>query len=84
VIKEFRKRPITITAVQWTGDNLDELMEFTDGDFELDVFGLAEVWDKLHDTWVTVKDGQWVIKGVKGEFYPIDEEALADTYEEIK
>lgn len=84
MIKEFRKKPVVISAIQWTGDNSYELEEFTEGEFELDVFGTAEVWDELHDTWVMVKDGQWVIKGVKGEFYPIDEEVLAETYEEIQ
>ena len=30
----------------------------------------AEVWDKLHSIWVGVKDGQWIMKGSEGEFYP--------------
>jgi hypothetical protein len=41
----------------------------------------ALVWDKLHDTWVGVKDGQWIIKGIQGEFYPCDPEVFAETYE---
>jgi len=42
----------------------------------------AAVYDMLHETWVGVKPGQWIIKGVKGEFYPCDPETFAETYEE--
>lgn len=40
----------------------------------------ALVWDKLHETWVGVKDGQWIIKGVEGEFYPCDDSVFTNTY----
>ncbi|SEI45132.1 hypothetical protein SAMN04487917_101363 [Arthrobacter sp. yr096] len=41
----------------------------------------ALVWDKLHDTWVGVKDGQWIIRGIQGEFYPCDADVFAATYD---
>lgn len=40
------------------------------------------VWDKLHNVWVPFYDGDWIIKGVQGEFYPCNEEVFAQTYEE--
>lgn len=43
---------------------------------------VARVWDKLHSTWVGVKAGQWIMKGVKGEFYPCDDEVFVQTYVE--
>lgn len=30
----------------------------------------AIVYDYLHETWVGVKTGQWVMLGSEGEFYP--------------
>ena len=44
---------------------------------------VAAIYDKLHDTWVGVKKGQWIICGVKGEFYPCDDETFRETYEKI-
>jgi len=44
---------------------------------------VAQVWDKLHSTWVGVKLNQWIIKGQKGEFYPCDPETFAWKYEEV-
>lgn len=43
----------------------------------------AQIYDTLHDTWVNVKFGQWIIKGQKGEFYPCDPEIFEAKYEEI-
>jgi hypothetical protein len=89
-INRFRKKPIVISAVQWTGENLTEVADFTGHRFrengaehwgEDDI--TAEVYDELHDTWVRVKTGQWILQGVKGEFYPCDPQVLNETYEEV-
>lgn len=88
----FRKKPVTVQAVQWTGDNEDELIAFTGGNFFTidpedrgdDPDRTAQVYDKLHSTWVGVYTGQWIVKGVKGEFYPIAEDVLAETYERVE
>lgn len=87
-----RKRPVEVDTIQWTGSNLDDLIDFTGGDFLLVTPGegafapdiTAKVYDNLHDTWVGVKTGQHVVRGVKGELYPIDEDVLADTYEPVE
>ncbi|MCW2915516.1 MAG: hypothetical protein JWN52_3584 [Actinomycetia bacterium] len=87
----FRKKPITIEAIQWTGDNEAELVAFTGSLFHAvapedrgegpDI--TAEVFDVLHGTWVGMYTGQWVLKGVKGEFYPCAADVLAETYEAV-
>jgi len=45
---------------------------------------LFQVYDHLHDTWVNLKRGDWIIEGVEGEFYPCEESVFAKTYEEYK
>jgi hypothetical protein len=87
----LRKKPIEVEAVQWTGDNEPELHGFTRQHFEAvdpedrtdDPEITGAVRDVLHSTWVGVKTGQWIIRGVKGEFYPCDPEVLAESYEVI-
>ena len=91
-VRQFRKKPITVTAVQWTGDNEAELIEFTGNLFQAldpedrtdDPELTGSVFDDLHSTWVGVYTGQWIIKGVKGEFYPCDAAVLAETYDEVE
>lgn len=90
MITRFRKRPVEVEAVQWTGDNEAELAAFAGPHFEAvgpedradDPDMTGAVFDMLHSTWVKVHTGQWVVKGVRGEFYPIDETVLAETYDQ--
>ena len=86
----YRKRPVVVEAVLYTGQNAEQVAAFTNAasfgvvdvaDRSADPDITAEVWDKLHSTWIGVKDGQWIIRGVKGEFYPCDAAVFDETYE---
>lgn len=89
--KRFRSKPIEIDAAYFDGDNYSEMSEFTEDKFFHVVVEdrtddpeiIAEVYDKLHSTWVGVKRGQWIIRGTKGEFYPCDDEVFRLKYEEV-
>jgi hypothetical protein len=87
----YRKKPIVIEAVQWTGSNLDEVMAFCAGDatYELMAKGNSEM---VISTLDVAKYGDlaalkriarvdWIIKGVQGEFYPCKPDIFAETYE---
>ncbi|AMS02209.1 hypothetical protein FDI84_gp56 [Mycobacterium phage Pipsqueaks] len=43
----------------------------------------AVVYDDLNDTWVSVATGDWIIRGVQGEFYPCKPDIFAETYEAV-
>jgi hypothetical protein len=78
-----------VEAVQWTEDNEAELVAFTGDRFRRvnpsdrggDPDVTAEVWDVLHNTWVGMYTDHWVVRGVKGENYPVEPGVLAQTYE---
>jgi hypothetical protein len=93
-VARYRKKPVVIEAIQWTGDNEAAVQEFAgasnfyalddeDRAGSGDPEATATVFDKLHSTWVLVYAGQHVIRGVKGEYYPIAADVLAETYEEV-
>lgn len=77
---KFRKKPVVIEAIQWTGDNSSEVLRFMFPDIEPDATASVETIQtlegKLH---VTV--GDWIIRGVKGELYPCKPDIFAATYE---
>lgn len=91
MIKNYKKKPVTIQAIQWTGDNLREVIDFT---------GLHESahkwsWDEYQHVVNTqglkiftlegsmmASIGDFIIKGVKGEFYPCKPDIFSATYEE--
>ena len=86
-----RKRPVVIEAMQWDGNNSEELTAFAGPDFAVideddrpntdDPDATAQVYDKLHSTWVLVFTGDWIIRGVAGEFYPCRDDVFRQTYE---
>ena len=88
-VQRFRKRPVVVEALQWTGANAEQMSAFAGPCFALvlpedraeDPQRTAEVWDELHGTWIGMRDGQWLIRGIRGEFYPHDESAFPAVYE---
>lgn len=82
---KFRKKPVVIDAVKYTGINgriADELAAFMGFPVKI-----TEVDGKLCLTIHTLEGdmfaspGDWIIKGVKGEFYPCKPDIFAATYE---
>lgn len=90
---KVRKKPIEVEAVQWTGNNVDAMQAFAGENFEVvdpidrhlleDQNATASILDRLHSTWVLVFDNDWIIKGIKGEFYPCNNDVFQETYETV-
>lgn len=82
----YRKKPVVIDAVQWKGDNARELEDVFGEWFEDDVddvpVGKPIVIETLEgDMCCDLYD--WVIRGVKGEFYPCKPDIFEATYEPV-
>lgn len=90
-----RKKPVEVDTIEWTGTNEADVQTFTGGPSHFyaldaedrensdDPEATATVYDKLHSTWVLVYTGQHIVRGVKGEYYPIAADVLAETYEPV-
>ena len=77
---KFRKKVIELEAIQWTGENLLDVTDFV-GD-PANVMGqIQTLFINSEDNVVTVVPNDWIIKGVKGEFYPCKPDIFAATYE---
>lgn len=79
---KYRKKPVVIDAIQATLDNVDELVEFCEGN--LKSHPLVGVVIETLEGKMNVSKGDYVIKGVKGEFYPCKPDIFEMTYEPIK
>ena len=77
---KFRKRPVVIEAIQWTGKNSLTIAAFMGEPFP----DGAHSWDTpiIHtlEGDLTASIGDWIIKGVKGEFYPCKSDIFEATY----
>lgn len=80
MIKKYRKKPVTIEAIQWNGGNLSEIRDFMRSTVE--THGLVLIIPTLEgDMYASLND--YIIKGVNGEFYPCKPYIFAKTYEEV-
>lgn len=76
----YRKKPVVIEAVQWTGENHAEMCDFIDPEvFEI----IPRVGLVIHTLEGDhhASPGDYIIKGVNGEFYPCKPDIFAKTYE---
>jgi hypothetical protein len=93
---QYRKRPVVIEAIRWTGDNLQEVIGFT---------GKHPRWSEWFQSWeeyesrvkadggifkiitlegnMEASPGDWIIRGVKGEHYPCKPDIFEATYEPV-
>jgi hypothetical protein len=83
---KYRKKPVVIEAVQWQGtkQSWNEIMDmgltrWKPGDTGSETF-IIETLEGDH----LVRKGDYVIKGVKGEFYPCKPDVFEATYEPIE
>lgn len=78
---KYRKKPVVIEAIKFTGKNVDELTDFV-GD-NLHYSGTYFYIPTLEGAMI-VSEGDYVIKGVKGEFYPCKPDIFEETYEPVE
>lgn len=75
----YRKKPVEVEAIQWTGNNLKEVLEFSDKSY-IDKDNYTLKIDTLEGTHIASR-GDYIIKGIKGEFYPCKPDIFEATYE---
>ena len=73
------KKPVTIEAIQWTGENLLDVCIFTDVEFLEDTLDSVLTIETLEGD-MRAELGDYIIKGVQGEFYPCKPEIFNATY----
>ena len=80
---KYRKKPVVIEAYKFTGHgkNVDFIAKWADGNCWTDSDELAV--STLEGT-VYAKVGDYIIKGVKGEFYPCKPDIFELTYEQAE
>lgn len=80
---KYRKKPVVIEAMQWNGNNFEEVCMFCNSIIKADTFDKQLTIKTLEGNMIASK-GDYIIKGVKGEFYPCKPDIFEATYEELK
>ena len=78
---KFRKKPVVIEAVKLSGETVNECVEFCDG--KLKAHGMVGVVIETLEGNMLASPGDWIIKGIHGEFYPCKPDIFEATYEPV-
>ena len=83
--QQFRKRSIVVEAMQWTGENVQELQEWAGVG---GILGPTEakplrLYVAANDAWLDLEVGEWIIEDPKG-FYPCKVDIFEATYEQVE
>ncbi len=85
---KYRKKPVVIDAVVWTGNNQTEIYAFTDGAAKFkrnaEIYGIDyDLRIETLEGTMEANVGDYIIMGVKGEFYPCKPDIFEATYEVV-
>lgn len=88
---KYRKKPVVVDAIQWDGLNLHDILSFVGDHITYEILDTAwEVGKGRPYVFITIKTlegdmkasvGDYIIKGVNGEFYPCKPDIFEKTYE---
>lgn len=87
---KFRKKPVIIEAIQYLGnDNLDVVLNFIGRDKGTYIPSRQKNVDPVIATQtlegcMTANKGDWIIRGVKGEYYPCKPDIFKAIYEAVE
>jgi hypothetical protein len=85
----YRKKPVVVEAMRWTGDNNAEVMEWCgthreDHEEQLVFVPLAHpkplLWVAANQAYIPIECGDWIIRDALG-FYPCKNEMFEATYD---
>lgn len=93
---KYRKKPVVIEAIQYdgTGESWEAIEDFMGEESDgLVMYGFNEDMQpsarytapaiKTLEGYMKVSVGDWIIKGVNGEFYPCKPDIFEKTYEPV-
>jgi hypothetical protein len=91
-MKKYVKLPLEIEAVQYTGKNGHEISQWSgEACYDSPVLEPRDgnptgeyIQIKTPEGIMTAIVNDWIIKGVKGEFYPCKPDIFVATYQEVK
>ena len=82
MIQKYRKKPVIIEAIQWAGDNIEEIKQFTKSSITYtggDFFYVPTLEGVMK---ASLND--YIVKGIDGEYYPCKPNIFELTYELIE
>jgi len=83
MMHKYVKKPVVIEAMQWTGDNTLDVLAFCPDCFTYEksnqeIFVVSTLEGNMH-----ASPNDYIIKGIKSEFYACKPDVFALTYDKV-
>lgn len=83
MIRKFRKKPVTVEAIEYNGNNEHEIIDWTVAS-DTPAFKDGDVLKvKTLEGDMIASVGDFVIRGVKGEHYPCKPDIMEKSYDAV-
>jgi len=84
-MQKFRKKPVVIEATRFTGDrdSANEILNWVNGSGGEAIFDRNSIQIQSLEGRMLANAGDWVIRGVEGEFYPCKDDIFRQTYDSV-
>ena len=86
ITKQYTKKPVSIEAIQLTDSNHSEIMQWLSSynveSYTEKCIDFSGLYIKTLEGDMKANIGDYIIKGVKNEFYPCREDIFKMTYDE--
>lgn len=84
MINKYRKKPVEIEAIQYMGVNIDEVEDFVDQKLlRLEKENGISLGIPTLEGIMIASIGDYIIRGISGEYYPCKPEIFKVTYDEV-
>lgn len=80
---KYRKKPVVVEAIKYSGKNLKYIeKKFMTLKTSLSCFNRNFIIYTLEGPFIA-SPGDWIVKGIAGEFYPVKDSIFRETYEKV-
>ena len=76
---KFRTKPCEIEETKWTGENVAEIMRFVKNESAIITNGVLII--KTLEGDMVASTGDYIIRGLRGEYYPCKPDVFQKKYE---
>lgn len=79
---KYRKKPVVVDAIPTATTNVQEILNFCDGHAYVNKYDQEMYIETLEGT-MRVGRNDWIIKGVRGEYYSVKPDVFEETYSKV-
>jgi len=86
-LRQYRKKPVVIEAAIFSGtlENAEQIIQWSNNEVSMPEDGIMDrLVIKTLEGEMTASVGDYIIRGVNGEFYPCKPDIFSKTYEEVQ